>query len=224
MTETRPRTRTFHPRRGRMSPGRKLILAELSPRFALVPTGDPIDQRAVFARVAPLVVEIGFGMGEATAERAAAEPDLDVLALDIHTPGVAHLMRLLATQGSTNVRVIEEDALDVLPLLVPPGLLAALRISFPDPWPKVRQQHRRLVNARTIVGFTDLLAPGGRLELVTDCDDYADQMLAAIAGEPRLVNLHGGRASRPPERPVTKFERRALAEGRVVADIIAHRS
>jgi tRNA (guanine-N7-)-methyltransferase len=207
-----------------MSPGRKLLLAELSPRFALTPTGDPIDQLAVFGRLAPLVVEIGFGMGEATAERAAAEPELDVVALDIHTPGVAHLMRLLAAQHSTNVRVIEEDALDVLPTLVPGGTLAALRISFPDPWPKVRQQHRRLVNARTIGGFVDLLAPGGRLELATDWDDYADQMLAVIAGEPRLENLHGGRAPRPPARPVTKFERRALAEGRSVADIVAVRS
>lgn len=207
-----------------MSPGRQVTLAELSPRFVLRPTGERIDQVAVFGREAPLVVEIGFGMGEATAQRALAEPELDVLAFDIHTPGVAHLMRQLAQQGSTNVRVVEEDALDVLPGLVPHGTLAALRILFPDPWPKIRQRHRRLVGATTIAGFTDLLAVGGRLELATDWPDYAEQMLAAIEGEPRLVNPHPGHAPRRPERPVTKFERRASIEGRPVIDILALRS
>ena len=170
-----------------------------------------------FGRRAPLVVEIGSGIGEATAVLAAARPDHDVLALEVWRPGVADTLWRLAEAGAGNVRVCAVDAVWVLEHLIAAGGLAELWTFFPDPWPKTRHHKRRLVDA----GFASLaasrLAPGGRWRLATDWADYADQMRAVLDAEPLLA---GGPVERWDERPVTRFERKGLEAGREIVDLV----
>jgi tRNA (guanine-N7-)-methyltransferase len=170
-----------------------------------------------FGRRAPLVVEIGSGIGEATAVLAAARPDHDVLALEVWRPGVADTLWRLAEAGAGNVRVCAVDAVWVLEHLIAADGLAELWTFFPDPWPKTRHHKRRLVDA----GFASLaasrLAPGGRWRLATDWADYADQMRTVLDAEPLLA---GGPVERWDERPVTRFERKGLEAGREIVDLV----
>jgi tRNA (guanine-N7-)-methyltransferase len=186
-------------------------------------TGSPLDAAALFGRAAPLVLEIGFGMGETTAAMAAADPARDIVAVDVHTPGAGALLQRLADDGLGNVRVVLGDAVDVLTDMLPSGSLAEIRIYFPDPWPKLKHVKRRLVSPAFATLAADRLAHGGRLHLATDWAPYAAQMLAVIAGEPRLRNEYAGFAPRPAYRPVTRFERIAAARGRAVFDLLATR-
>ena len=169
-----------------------------------------------FGREAPLVVEIGPGVGEATGVLAAARPDHDVLALEVWRPGVASALAEVAAAGATNVRFCCVDAAWVVDHLVRPDSLAELWTFFPDPWPKARHHKRRLVSA----GFARLAAsrlrPGGVWRLATDWADYADQMREVLDAEPLLS---GGRVERWSERPVTRFERKGLEAGRVITDL-----
>lgn len=192
----------------------------LGPRW-LLPI-EPFQARSVFGRAAPLVLEIGFGMGEATAAMALARPEVDVLAVEVHTPGVGALLHRLEQQGSTNVRLMHGDAVDVCQAL-PTGSLAGVRAFFPDPWPKVRHHKRRLVRPDVVALVASRLAPGGFLHLATDWAQYAAAMLAVVAREPLLVNPYLGAAPRPQARPVTRFERQGLDGGLVVADVVALR-
>jgi tRNA (guanine-N7-)-methyltransferase len=219
------RIRTFHPRRGRLSGRHRDALARLWQRFGLdvAEGGEPLDPAAVFGRRAPLVLEIGSGMGEATAELAGADPDRDYLAVDVHTPGLAHLLDLVERRGLTNVRVARGDALDLLAQLAPGGL-DALLVFFPDPWPKARHHKRRLLQPAHVPLLRDRLAPGGTLHVATDWADYAHAALAALAADPLLVNAHPDFAPRPARRPRTKFERRGVEAGRDVFDLVFHRA
>lgn len=219
------RIRTFHPRRGRMSGRQRDALDRLWPAYGIdIPDGGgaPLDPAALFGRRAPLVLEIGSGMGEATAELAGADPDRDYLAIDVHTPGLAHLLGLVEQRGLRNVRVARGDALELLPRL-PAGSLAAVHVFFPDPWPKARHHKRRLIQPDHVPLLRDRLAPGGTLHCATDWADYADTALAALAGDPLLVNAYDGYAPRPAHRPLTRFERRGVREGRQVFDLVFHR-
>jgi tRNA (guanine-N7-)-methyltransferase len=173
------------------------------------------DPRAWFGRAAPLVLEIGSGMGESTAALAAAEPDVDHLAVEVFEPGIAAL--LMRAAELTNLVVLRGDAVALLTTRVPEGSLAAIRIFFPDPWPKRRHHKRRLVQPAFVALAASRLEPGGTLHMATDWADYADQMRAVADAEPRLS---GGEVPRPPWRPVTKFEARALSEGRAVRDFV----
>jgi tRNA (guanine-N7-)-methyltransferase len=173
----------------------------------------------VFGRCAPVVLEIGFGTGEATAALAAADPGRDVLAVDVHTPGVANLLRLLDAGGLGNVRVAEGDALVLLRDMIGPGALDEVRVLFPDPWPKSRHHKRRLVTPPFAALVVSRLRPGGRLHVATDWPHYAEQVLAVVATEPSLA---GGAVPRP-ARPVTRFEQRARTAGRPVVDVVAVR-
>jgi tRNA (guanine-N7-)-methyltransferase len=170
-----------------------------------------------FGREAPLVVEIGSGVGEATAVLAAARPDHDVLALEVWRPGVADTLWRLAEAGAGNVRVCGVDAVWVLEHVIPTDGLAELWTFFPDPWPKTRHHKRRLVDA----GFASLaasrLAPGARWRLATDWADYAEQMRTVLDAEPLL---DGGPVARWDERPVTRFERKGLEAGREIVDLV----
>ena len=171
---------------------------------------------AWFGREAPVVVEIGSGVGEATAALAARRPDANVLALEVWRPGVAHTLGLLADAGVENVRLLSVDAVWALEHLVSPGSVEELWTFFPDPWPKKRHHKRRLVSpgfARLVAGR---LRPGGLWRLATDWADYAEQMQAVLDVEP---GLSGGRTERWAERPVTKFERKGLALGRTIVDL-----
>jgi tRNA (guanine-N7-)-methyltransferase len=169
-----------------------------------------------FGRDAPLVVEIGSGVGEATGVLAANRPAYDVLAIEVWRPGVAASLAEVAAAGAGNVRFCSVDAVWVLEHLVAPDSLAALWTFFPDPWPKTRHHKRRLVNARFAALAASRLAPDAEWRLATDWADYADQMRAVLDGEPALA---GGEVLRWEERPVTKFERKGIEAGREITDL-----
>jgi len=225
--------RTFLPRRTALGPTRRAALAALWPErgFAVEdPTRPPplrpdgaLDTERLFGRVAPLVVEIGSGMGEAVRAMAAADPDRDYLAVEAHVPGVATLLGALAAGGPRNVRVALGDALVLLARWVPEGSLAAIHAFFPDPWPKARHHKRRLVRGERLTLLASRLAPGGVLHAATDWAPYAEEMLAEVAAEPLLDNSAGGFTPRPAHRPVTRFEEKARAAGRPVFDVVAVR-
>jgi tRNA (guanine-N7-)-methyltransferase len=170
-----------------------------------------------FGREAPLVVEIGSGVGEATGVLAAARPAYDVLALEVWRPGVAASLAEVAAAGAANVRFCSVDAVWAVEHLVAPRSVAELWTFFPDPWPKTRHHKRRLVNASFAALAASRLAPGGTWRLATDWADYADQMQAVLDAEPGLA---GGVTERWAERPVTKFERKGLEAGRTIVDLI----
>lgn len=201
--------RTYKARR-RVTPGQSEALARLLPRYG---AGVP------FGREAPLVVEIGSGMGEATVAMAAADPGRDVLAVEVHTPGLGALLRRVEGLGLTNVRVVEADGLDVLRAQAP-GSLDEVRVFFPDPWPKARHHKRRLVTA----AFCDLVAArlrtGGRLHVATDWASYAEQVRDVLTAHPLLDLVGTDRGA----RPVTRFERQGLAAGRPPRDLVALRT
>ena len=217
--------RTFHPRRGRMSARHTDAVDELWPRFGLTVTdGDrkPLDLHGLFGRDAPRVLEIGFGMGEATAAMAGADPDRDYLAIEVHTPGVGNLLALVGELGLGNVRVALGDAMQLVHRL-PPGSLHAVHVFFPDPWPKARHHKRRLIQPANVALLRDRLAAGGTLHCATDWAHYAEAMAATLDADPALHNPYGGYAPRPGHRPVTRFERRAVQAGRQIFDLVVRR-
>ncbi|GGM13376.1 tRNA (guanosine(46)-N7)-methyltransferase TrmB [Dactylosporangium sucinum] len=209
-TVERPRKpiRTYHPRRGRLSGRHFDALHRLADAFAFAP-GDPVD-----------VLEIGSGMGEATVEMAAADPARRYLAVEIHTPGVANLLSLIEQHGLTNLRVVSVDALELLRTDIPLESLDAVHVFFPDPWPKARHHKRRLIQPGHVALLRDRLRPGGVLHCATDDAGYAEAMLETLTADPRLRNLHDGFAPRPPHRPLTKFEQRAIRDGRPSFDLM----
>ncbi|WP_432546648.1 tRNA (guanosine(46)-N7)-methyltransferase TrmB [Kineococcus sp. SYSU DK004] len=209
-------------RRGRMSAARRAALAAHAERFA-VPAGDgPLDLAALFGPGTPVVLEVGFGMGETTLAMAAADPGTGLLAADVHTPGVAALLQGLAERGLEHVRVVEDDARRLLRRRLAPGSLAGVRVFFPDPWPKPRHHKRRLLDAAFTALVAERLAPGGLLHVATDWEPYAERVAGVLAAEPGLV-LEEVRHEPPPWRPRTRFEARGLARGHVVTDLLARR-
>ncbi|HEV7576363.1 MAG TPA: tRNA (guanosine(46)-N7)-methyltransferase TrmB [Caldimonas sp.] len=216
-----PRIRSFVVRAGRMGPGQARALATLAPRFVVPFAAAPLDAAALFGRVAPLVVEIGFGMGSATAAIAAASPQLDFLGIEVHPPGVGALLQRIDEMSLGNVRIVQHDAVEVLEAMIAPASLAAIHIFFPDPWHKKRHHKRRLVQAPLVRLLASRLAPGATLHCATDWLPYAEQMLAVLGDEPTLANTAGGGfAPRPPSRPLTKFEQRGLERGHGVRDLV----
>ena len=220
-----PDVLTFRPRRGRVTARQQAALDGLSTAYLLEVAAlvRPLDPVELFGRRAPLVLEVGFGMGETTAVMASAAPDVDVIAVDVHTPGVGALLHEVGARGLTNVRVASGDAVVLLRDLLAPHSLAELRAYFPDPWPKNRHRKRRLVSPAFARLAAQRLVPGGRLHLATDWEPYAAQMLEVVAGEASLSNPYGGPAPRPAHRPVTRFERHGLAKGHHVTDVVAVR-
>jgi tRNA (guanine-N7-)-methyltransferase len=225
--------RTFHPRRSALGVERVRALEELWPRWGLsvhdeaLGTGPrrpdgTLDTAALFGRAAPVVLEIGSGMGDATAQMAAADPGRDYLAVEAHLPGVAALLGLVERAGLTNVRVAHGDAFALVDALRP-GSLDAVHAFFPDPWPKARHHKRRLVTPERVAVLRSRLRVGGVLHVATDWDDYAAQALEVLGADPGLELVGSGPAPRPAHRPVTAFERRGLAEGRTISDVLATR-
>jgi tRNA (guanine-N7-)-methyltransferase len=223
-----PTVRTYHPRQSRLGPARRLALSRLGsgPGFTVEhpPTkGGHLDREGLFGRLAPLVVEIGSGSGEAIVAAAAANPDRDYLAVETHLPGAANLLMHLEREGPSNVRVAVGDALVLLRTTLPSASLDAVHTFFPDPWPKTRHHKRRLIQAPHVALIRDRLVPGGVLHCVTDWPPYAEQMLQVITADAELVSEFDRWAPRPPDRPVTKYEERAVQAGRTVFDVIARR-
>jgi tRNA (guanine-N7-)-methyltransferase len=210
--------RTFKRRAGRVTTTQQEALRRLWSTLGLAVDGRPLDLKALFGRAAPVVLEVGFGMGEATAEMAVAQPDLDVLAVDVHTPGHGNLLKLVAAGGLANVRVASGDARVLLAEMLPSASLAAVRVFFPDPWPKARHAKRRLLTPAFADLVADRLADDGLLHVATDVPAYADGVRAVLAGHPSLVPTR-----QPPWRAQTRFERRGVTAGRPAHDVAAVR-
>lgn len=231
MTETRDRTdghphrpiRSFVVRAGRMSARQARGLAEGLPRHGIPFASSLIDWDRVFGRAAPRVLEVGFGMGQTTTQIAAAQPERDFIAIEVHPPGVGNLCNLLEERALGNVRIVMHDAVEVLEHMIAPDALAGVHIYFPDPWHKKRHHKRRLIQPPFVALVARRLAPGGYLHLATDWVPYAEQMLEVLSVEPLLVNTADGYAPRPAWRPETKFERRGLRLGHEVRDLLFRR-
>ncbi len=215
--------RSFVVRAGRMSAKQTRGLGEGMARFGLPYALFRIDFAHTFARVAPTVLEIGFGMGVTTVEIAAARPDTNFIAVEVHPPGVGNLCNLLDELSLANVRVIDHDAVDVLTHMIAPGSLAGVHIYFPDPWHKARHNKRRLVKQPLVALIASRLSVGGYLHLATDWVPYAEQMLRVLSAEPLLMNTADAYAERPAWRPETKFERRGIKLGHEVRDVLFRR-
>jgi tRNA (guanine-N7-)-methyltransferase len=180
--------------------------------------GDRLDLADVFDRCDQVVLDIGFGGGQELIDLARERPLEATIGVDVHTPGVARVLAAIES-GLSNVRVVQGDALVFLGRLAPASL-HGIRIFFPDPWPKVRQRHRRLVQAHNVDRLVERLALGGTLHLATDVDDYAGQIAAVCGAHPQL---RGGVVDRPSWRPETRFELRGRAEGRTPTDLVYER-
>ncbi|RZL55290.1 MAG: tRNA (guanosine(46)-N7)-methyltransferase TrmB [Variovorax sp.] len=198
------------------------LIEDFGPRFLLPYAEAPTDLAAVFGRDAPKVLEIGFGMGEATAHIAALMPETDFLCCEVHEPGVGALLKRIGEQGLTNIRICAHDAVDVLDHMIAPATLAGVHIFFPDPWHKSRHNKRRLIQPPLVRKLAERIAPGGYLHCATDWQPYAEQMLEVLSAEPLLRNSasQAGYAPKPAYRPLTKFENRGLRLGHGVWDLV----
>jgi tRNA (guanine-N7-)-methyltransferase len=209
--------RSFVLRQGRTTPAQKRALEELLPIHGLPFSGQPLEKP--FGRSAPLVVEIGSGMGETTAAIAQAMPQADFIAVEVHGPGVGSLLNRIASMRLTNLKVMRHDALEVLERMITDEGLAAIHLFFPDPWPKKRHHKRRLVQPTFAALAARKLAPGGRLHAATDWPEYAEHMHAVFSAEPLLEPVQDGFV----RRPVTKFERRGERLGHPIRDLYFRR-
>ncbi|MYW05156.1 tRNA (guanosine(46)-N7)-methyltransferase TrmB [Streptomyces sp. SID3343] len=215
--------RSFTPRRGRITLAQREALDRLWERWGFDVAARTIDLGDVFGNERPVVLEIGFGMGETTAAMAAADPDTNVLAIDVHTPGQGSLLYDAELRGLTNIRVVNGDAVELLRDMLPPACLAGIRVFFSDPWPKTRHHKRRLIQPEFAALAASRLVPGGTLHCATDWAHYAEWMLEVLAAEPALVNTTDGYLPRPAWRPITRFEQQGLDKGHEVADLIFRR-
>ncbi|WP_030872090.1 tRNA (guanosine(46)-N7)-methyltransferase TrmB [Streptomyces sp. NRRL S-37] len=220
------RIRSFQPRRSRVTTGQADALRRLWPAWGFdIDGGRRLDLAEFFGNDHPVVLEIGFGMGEATARMAAADPATNILAVDVHTPGQGNLLNLADQSGLTNVRVGNGDAIILLREMLAPGSLGGLRVYFPDPWPKKRHHKRRLIQPEFLDLAATRLAPGAVLHCATDWEPYAEQMLEVLTAHPCFENTRpdGGFAPRPAFRPLTRFEAQGLEKGHVVNDVLFRR-
>ena len=215
--------RSFVLRQGRVSPAQQRAVDTLMPQFGIVYTAQPLNLDLAFGRAAPKILEIGFGMGDSTATIALAHPENDYLALEVHTPGVGNLLKLIDAQQISNIRIMQHDAVEVLREMIPDGSLYGVHIFFPDPWHKARHNKRRLIQAPFISKLVRKIKPGGYIHVATDWQDYAEQVLSVLNGEPLLENTAADYAPRPDYRPLTKFEQRGLRLGHGVWDLLFRR-
>jgi tRNA (guanine-N7-)-methyltransferase len=212
-------------RAGRMTTAQERAWQELWPRYGLGTGESPLDFVAVFGRDAPRTLEIGFGNGETLVALAAAHPDRDHLGIEVHRPGVGHLLLRVRELGLDNVRIVCRDAIEVLKKCIPEASLDELLLYFPDPWPKKRHHKRRIVQPQFMALAASRLRPGGVLRMATDWEQYATQMLEVAGACPLLENesVDGGYVERPQSRPVTRFEQRGQRLGHGVWDLAFRR-
>lgn len=224
MTEAPHRPiRSFVLRQGRVSNAQGRAHETLLPVHGIPYAPRRLDLDEAFGRVAPKVLEIGFGMGETTAALAEANPGTDYLGIEVHTPGVGSLLKQIDALGLRNVRVIQHDAVEVLEHMIAPDTLDRAHVFFPDPWPKKRHHKRRLLQPPLVRLLASRLKPGGIMHVATDWEEYAMQILEVLSAEPLLANTANGFAPRPESRPETKFERRGLNLGHRVWDLVFER-
>jgi tRNA (guanine-N7-)-methyltransferase len=215
--------RSFVLRQGRVTPAQQRACDTLLPQFGIPYDAQPLDFVRAFGRVAPRILEIGFGMGESTAAIALAHPENDYLALEVHTPGVGNLLKLIEAQRISNIRIIRHDAVEVSRDMLVAATLDGVHIFFPDPWHKTRHNKRRLIQAPFIAQLVKKLKPGGYIHVATDWEDYAGQVLAVLSEQPLLENTAKDYALRPAYRPLTKFEKRGIRLGHGVWDLVFRR-
>lgn len=216
---TRP-LRSFVQRAGRLTPAQQRALDQLWPRFGLEIAQGPLDATASFGRRAPLVLEIGFGNGEALIHGAQHSPERNFIGIEVHKPGVGRALNAIESQALGNVRLYAEDAVEVLKQCIGEGALSEVRIYFPDPWHKKRHNKRRLIQPPLVARLADRLKPGGYIHCATDWQPYAEQMLEVLSAEPLLANTAQGYATQPWYRPLTKFENRGMRLGHGVWDLV----
>jgi tRNA (guanine-N7-)-methyltransferase len=221
-----PKTiKSFVRRAGRTTTGQSKAFELYGPRFVLPYTPSPLDLNAAFGRSNPLVLEIGFGMGDATARIAQHLPELDFLGCEVHEPGVGALLKHIGEMNLANIRIIQHDAVEVIDHMLPLGCLHGVHIFFPDPWHKTKHNKRRLVQPGLVNKLVARLCPGGYLHCATDWQPYAEQMLSVLTATPGLANtqISGGYSPKPDYRPLTKFENRGLKLGHGVWDLVFRR-
>jgi tRNA (guanine-N7-)-methyltransferase len=223
MAEHNRHIRSFVLRQGRVSTGQQRALDSLAPRFCIPFKSERLELTQTFGRSVPKILEIGFGMGDATSTIAAAHPQNDYLALEVHSPGVGSLLKQIEEKSLNNIRIIQHDAVEVLRDMLVENSLDGVHIFFPDPWHKARHHKRRLIQAAFIAQLTTKLKPGGYIHVATDWQDYAEQILAVLSAEPLLQNTSTNYAPRPEYRPETKFEQRGLRLGHGVWDLLFRR-
>jgi tRNA (guanine-N7-)-methyltransferase len=203
-----------------MSPAQQRALDELFPRYGVPFACAALDFERAFGRRAPVILEIGFGMGETTAAIAEAHPQHDFLGVEVHAPGVGALLKEVVARGLANVRVVRHDAVDVVTRMIPENALAGVHVYFPDPWPKKRHHKRRLLQPSFVHLLATRIAPGGYVHAATDWEEYAQEILATFSAESLLANSADGFAPRPAWRPQTKFETRGMKLGHGVWDLL----
>ncbi len=223
--EGRREIRSFVLREGRLTPSQDRAMRDLWPKYGVEYTGAPRDLHSLFGRVAPIVLEIGFGNGDALLRGTANDPARDYLGIEVHMPGVGRALAGIERAGLRNVRVVRHDAIEVLRNEIGNGALDEVRIWFPDPWHKKRHHKRRLINADNAALIADRLRIGGLLHLATDWQPYAEWMWDVLDAQPLLRNRAGPRCASPkPEwRPLTRFEDRGVKLGHGVADLLYER-
>ena len=214
--------RSYVLRTGRMTPGQQRAYDQNWRRWGLEHGDGPMDSAQVFGRVAPVVLEIGFGMGQSLVDMALAAPERNFIGVEVHKPGVGRLLHSMEERGVDNIRVYCHDAVEVLRDCLADGSLDTVQIFFPDPWHKKRHNKRRLIQPAFVEQLRQKLQPGGTLHLATDWENYAEQMLEVLEAAPGLANSHGAAqfAPRPEHRPLTKFELRGERLGHGVWDLI----
>lgn len=224
MTTTNPsgsrHIRSFVYRRAHITPSQEQALTQWLPRWSIPYQASPVDLNQAFGRKAPVILEIGFGMGETTLQIAQARPEDNFLGVEVFNAGVGALLKRIEENGVGNIRIIQHDAVEVLRDMIAPGMLAGVHIFFPDPWPKKRHHKRRLIQPPFVALLASRLAPGAYVHCATDWEHYAHQMLEVLSAEPSLQNTCSGFAPRPDYRPQTKFETRGLRLGHGVWDLI----
>ena len=218
--------RSFVRRMGRLSEAQARYLDQGLPRWGIPYAPALLDTANCFGRQAPLILEIGCGMGETTARIAAAQPENNFLGIEVHTPGVGNLLKLIDTEQLANLRLVQHDAVEVVRDMIAPGSLAGIHVFFPDPWPKKRHHKRRLLQPPFVLELANRLQAGGYFHCATDWEEYAVQMVEVLAGCPLLENTSqapDGFSPRPEYRPQTKFETRGLRLGHGVWDVVFRR-
>ncbi|HQQ69368.1 MAG TPA: tRNA (guanosine(46)-N7)-methyltransferase TrmB [Alicycliphilus sp.] len=207
-------------RAGRTTTGQSKALEELGPRYVLDYRPALLDTSAAFGRSAPLILEIGFGMGDATAHIARLRTGDNFLCCEVHEPGVGALLKRIGEQGIENIRILQHDAVEVLDHMLAPQSLDGVHIFFPDPWHKKRHNKRRLIQPPLVAKLAARLKPRGYIHCATDWQPYAEQMLEVLSAEPLLANTADGYAPQPDYRPLTKFENRGMRLGHGVWDLV----
>lgn len=214
--------KSFVLRQGRLTKGQEQAMETLWPCFGIEAADTPLDFTQLFGRTAPVTLEIGFGNGESLAQMAAAAPEQDFIGIEVHTPGVGHLLKVVGEKGLQNVRVMNTDAVDILQKRIPAESLDRVQLFFPDPWHKKKHHKRRIVQPDFVKLIASRLRTGGVFHLATDWENYAEHMAEVMANSADFRNLATDTlySPRPDERPLTKFENRGLKLGHGVWDLL----